>query len=405
MYKPSLLSVEAALKIVRNVFNKTPLERNTLLSSSHGCHVFLKREDLSPVRSYKIRGALNKLSGFSGSRVVTCSAGNHAQGVAFACSKMGISADVFMPSITNKQKVNKVSAFGGKNVSLFLDGANFDESYDISMDHCKKHGYSFVHPFDDEKVIEGQATVGLEILEDLPSIDYLLLPVGGGGLGAGVSSVFRELSPKTKIIGVEPVGAPSLTMALSAGGPVKLGSINTFVDGASVKRVGDLNFPLLRTGLDSVLLVDEGHVCSKILQMYNENGIIIEPAGVLSLCALDLLKGSIEGSTVVSVVSGGNSDVFRMPEILERSLIFEGKKLYFRIEFPQRAGALRDFILNIMGPTDDIIYFRYTKHINKEFGPVVIGVETRCREDSSKLIEAMKASRVSFEQLTNINDI
>lgn len=406
MYKPSLKDVQSALKLIRNVFNKTPLERNTILSSTHNCHVFLKREDLSPVRSYKIRGALNKLSSLTNtSNVVTCSAGNHAQGVAYACAKMGLHADVFMPSITSGQKINKVSGFGGSNISLFLEGLNFDESYEAALKHCNAKGYTFVHPFDDAKVIEGQATVGLEILEDLPSVDYLLVPVGGGGLGAGVSAIFRELSPKTKIIGLEPMGAPSLTKALETGTPVKLDKINTFVDGASVKRVGDLNFPLLRDGLDSVLLVDEGHVCSKILQMYNENGIIIEPAGVLSLCALDLLKGSIEGTTVVSVVSGGNSDVFRMPEILERSLIYEGKKQYFRIEFPQRAGALKDFILNTMGPTDDIIYFRYTKHINKEFGPVLLGIETRSREDSGILMEKMRGGGIVFEQLFNLNEI
>jgi threonine dehydratase len=318
---------------------------------------------------------------------------------------MGINADVFMPNITSGQKVKKVLAFGGENVSLFLEGGNFDESYDIALAHSKKTGYPFIHPFDDPKVIEGQATVGLELLEDMPSIDYLILPVGGGGLSSGVSSVFRQLSPKTKIIGVEPTGAPSLTQALVAGFPVKLDKINTFVDGASVKRIGDYNFPLLKEGIDNVLLVDEGHVCSKILQMYNDSGIIIEPAGVLSLCALDLLKDSIEGSTVVCVISGGNSDVFRMPEILERALIYEGKKVYFRIEFPQRAGALKDFILNVMGPTDDIIYFRYTKHINKEFGPVLLGVETKSRENSTILMEKMKISGIQYEQLLNLGEI
>lgn len=405
MYKPCLKDISSALLRVRNVFDKTPLERSKILSSIYKSQVFLKREDLTPVRSYKLRGALNKMTFAGSSKVVTCSAGNHAQGVAYACTKMGINADVFMPSITSGQKVSKVLAFGGNNVSLFLEGANFDESYDIALAHSKKTGYPFIHPFDDPKVIEGQATVGLELLEDMPSIDYLILPVGGGGLSSGVSSVFRQLSPKTKIIGVEPTGAPSLTQALLAGYPVKLDKINTFVDGASVKRIGDYNFPLLKEGLDSVLLVEEGHVCSKILQMYNDSGIIIEPAGVLSLCALDLLKGSIEGSTVVCVISGGNSDVFRMPEILERALIYEGKKVYFRIEFPQRAGALKDFILNVMGPTDDIIYFRYTKHINKEFGPVLLGVETKSRHNSAILMEKMKDSGIQYEQLLNLGEI
>jgi len=405
MYKASIKDVQQALRIIRNVFPKTPLERSNNLSLAHNCHVFLKREDLTPVRSYKIRGALNWLDGFNGSRLVTCSAGNHAQGVAYACAKRGLQADIYMPSITSGQKVSKVAGFGGANVKLVLEGMTFDESFEIAQSHCQKDGLPFIHPFDDKKVIEGQATVGLEILEDLPSVDYLLVPVGGGGLSAGLVSIFKELSPKTKLIGLEPMGAPSLTKALSNKGPYKLEQINSFVDGASVKRVGDLNYPLLAWGLDSVLLVDEGHVCSKILKMYNENGIIIEPAGVLSLCALDLLGDTLSGSTVVCVVSGGNSDVFRMPEILERSLIYEGKKQYFKIEFPQRAGALKEFIMNTMGPTDDIIYFRYTKHINKEFGPVILGVETKSRYDSEKLIEKMGSSGIVFERLLNVNDI
>jgi len=405
MYRPLLSDVQKALKLVRGVFDKTPLELNTILSKKHGASIYLKREDLSPVRSYKIRGALNKMSSVLGSKVVTCSAGNHAQGVAYACSRLGLTADIFMPKITSGQKVSKVSAFGGSSVSVFLQGANFDESYASALAHCSARELEFVHPFDDAKVIEGQATVGLEILDELSAVDYLILPVGGGGLSAGVSSVFRELSPRTKIIGVEPAGAPSLTNAFAKGRPFTLESINTFVDGASVKRVGDLNFPLLLFGLDSVLLVDEGHVCSKILQMYNESGIIIEPAGVLSLCAIDLLKGVIEGANVVSVVSGGNSDVFRMPEILERSLLYEGKKQYFRIEFAQKAGALKHFILNVLGPNDDIIYFRYIKHINKEFGPVLLGIETGSRAESLLLIERMTESGIIFQKLTDLNEV
>jgi len=405
MYKPHLTDIKKALRLIRGAFLPTPLELNTILSKRHNASIYLKREDLSPVRSYKIRGALNKMSSVSGSKVVTCSAGNHAQGVAYACSKLGITADIFMPNITSGQKVSKVLGFGGESVSVFLEGANFDESYKIALKHCSMKGLEFVHPFDDKRVIEGQATVGLEILNELLIVDYLILPVGGGGLASGVSSVIRELSPRTKIIGVEPAGAPSLTRALSNGGPFTLDSINTFVDGASVKRVGDLNYPLLRDGLDSVILVEEGHVCSKILQMYNESGIIIEPAGVLSLCALDLLKNEINGANVVSVVSGGNSDVFRMPEILERSLLYEGKKQYFRIEFPQKAGALKKFILNVLGPNDDIIYFRYIKHINKEFGPVLLGIETGSRQESLMLMERMASSGILFQKLTDLNDV
>jgi len=406
IFKPCIKNVETALRGIRRFFNETPLEKNTILSKHHGASVFVKHEDRSVVRSYKYRGAYNKMASLErGSRVVTCSAGNHAQGVAYSSGLLGLQADIFMPTKTTTQKIDKVLGFGGSNVQVFLEGDTFDECNAIAQHYCVKKKLGFVHPFDDIKVIEGQATVGLEILGSESEIDYLVLPVGGGGLAAGVSSVFRQLSPHTKIIGVEPMGAASLTTALANKGPLKLDKIDTFVDGAAVKMVGNLNYPLCEVGLDKVLCVHEGHVCSKILQMYNESGFIIEPAGVLSLCALDLLADEIIGKKVVCVVSGGNSDVFRMPEILERSLIYEGRKQYFRVEFAQKAGALKDFILRVLGPGDDIIYFRYTKLINRETGPVVIGIETRDKMAGIGLAKRMVEGGLVFEKLTNIADI
>lgn len=405
-FKPTLENVKKALTLIRTTFLETPLERNAILSKKHGCDVFAKHEDRSIVRSYKYRGAYNKMCSLeSGDKVVTCSAGNHAQGVAYSSAALGISADIFMPKKTTQQKIDKVLGFGGSSVKVFLEGDSFDESNDIARQHSRRLGLEFVPPFDDEKVIEGQATVGLEILEKMTDIDYLFLPVGGGGLAAGVSSVFRELSPKTKIIGVEPFGAASLTLALGKGAPAKLDKIDTFVDGAAVKMIGSLNYPLCAAGLDKVLLVQEGHVCSKILQMYNESGFIIEPAGVLSLCALDLMAAEIKDKKIVSVISGGNSDVFRMPEILERSLIYEGRKQYFKVEFAQKAGALKEFILSVLGPGDDIIYFRYTKLINRETGPVVIGIETKDKVAGLELFDKMTAAGLVFEKLTNVADI
>jgi threonine dehydratase len=377
----------------------------------------LKREDLTPVRSYKIRGAYNKMISLTKEEqtngIVTCSAGNHAQGVAFSCQKLGIYGDIFMPKITTKQKINKVEKFGGKYIKIYLEGNNFDESFDISKKYSLEKKKEFVHPFDDEKVIEGQATVGVEIIEQMreisnlknKEIDYLILPIGGGGLSAGVSSYIKEVSPYTKIIGVEPLGAASMTEAFKFNKVIKLDKINNFVDGAAVKKVGDLNFPICKKNLDDILLIDEGHVCSKILEMYNEFGYIIEPAGVLSLCALDIMKDDIRNKNVVSVISGGNSDVFRMTEIMERSLIYEGLKHYFKIEFPQKAGALKEFILNVLGKNDDIIYFKYTKLINKETGPVIIGIETKSKDDIKLLISMMEKYGIIYEKLTNINDV
>jgi threonine dehydratase len=410
-YYPNIQQILNANKLIKTIFPPTPLMLNQELSQKYNSNVYLKREDLTPVRSYKIRGAYNKMKSLTEIQqtngIVTCSAGNHAQGVAFSCQKLGITGDIFMPKITTKQKINKVEKFGGKYVKIFLEGNNFDESFEISKKYSIEKQKEFVHPFDDEKVIEGQATVAVEIMDEMlnKSIDYIFLPIGGGGLSAGVSTYIKELSPNTKIIGVEPLGAPSMTEAFRQQKVIKLSTINTFVDGASVKKVGELNYPICKQNLDDILLIDEGHVCSKILEMYNECGYIIEPAGVLSLCALDIMKKEIENKNVISIISGGNSDVFRMTEIMERSLIYEGLKHYFRIEFPQKAGALREFVMKVLGTNDDIIYFRYTKLINKETGPVIIGIETKSKDDIKLLISKMTEYSIIYEKLNNVSDI
>jgi threonine dehydratase len=386
-----------ALQLIRTLFKETPLELNSNLSKKHNTNIFLKREDLTPVRSYKIRGAFNKMSSLINKNpIVTCSAGNHAQGVAYSCDRLQIYGTIFMPTITPEQKIQKVKQFGKDSIKIELVGNNFDESFKEAKEFSIQNCQEFIHPFDDAQVIEGQTTVGEEIITQMNGkhIDTIILPVGGGGLAAGVSEYIKNVSPSTKIIGVEPLGAPSMTESLNKNRVITLDKIDTFVDGASVKKVGELNFHICRKYLDKMILIDEGHVCSKIIQMYNENGCIIEPAGVLSLCALDVLD--VYNTNVVCIVSGGNSDVFRMPEILERALIYENKKHYFRIEFPQKAGALKNFVQNILGSKDDIIYFRYTKLINKEMGPVIIGIET---EFITELLRKMKEHNITFEKL------
>ena len=394
--------------LLKSILKPTPLTFDSDLSDKYNCNIYLKREDLTPVRSYKIRGAYNKMSNISNQNgIVTCSAGNHAQGVALSCNNLKIKGNIFMPKITTKQKIDKVKKFGGKYINIFLEGNNFDECFDISKKYCLEHYKEFIHPFDDEKVIEGQATVGLEILETLKNtkLDYLFLPIGGGGLSAGVSAYIKHLSPKTKIIGVEPLGAPSMYESFKNNKVIKLDKINTFVDGASVKKVGDLNYPICKKNLDDIILIDEGHVCSKILEMYNEQGLIIEPAGVLSLCALDIMHSDIKNKNCVSVVSGGNSDVFRMTEIMERSLIYEGRKHYFKIEFPQKTGALKEFVMSVLGPNDDIIFFKYIKLINKETGPVILGIENKSKDDVKLMIKNMEKYGIIYEKITNISDI
>jgi threonine dehydratase len=401
MYYPKISRIEQAFKGLQTILQKTPLQFNHELSSKHGASIFLKREDLTPVRSYKIRGAFNKMSSITSKNIVSCSAGNHAQGVAFSCHYLGIKGTIFMPTNTPEQKIHKVRQFGGSMVEIVLEGSNFDQSFLAAKTYSDLTKKEFVHPFDDEKVIEGQGTVGLEIMKQMTlPIDYVILPVGGGGLAAGVSSYIKTVSPSTKIIGVEPLGAPSLTEAIKQNKVITLDTITTFVDGASVKKVGDLNFPICQKNLEDVLLIDEGHVCSKILQLYNENGFIIEPAGVLSLCALDVLD--LKHKNVVCVVSGGNSDVFRMPEILERSLVYEGLKHYFKIEFPQKPGALKDFVMKVLGKDDDIIYFRYTRLINKETGPVILGIQIKSKNDLLPILENMKTLGIVYERIYGI---
>jgi threonine dehydratase len=397
LYYPRITDIKNAAKVLNTIMLRTPLQLNSELSNKYGANIYLKREDLTPVRSYKIRGAYNKMSSLETKNIVTCSAGNHAQGVALSCSLLKIHGKIFMPTITPQQKIEKVKKFGGNKVEIILKGDNFDESYDYARDSSNAE---FIHPFDDQKVIEGQGTVGLEIIDQMKGCpDIVIVPIGGGGLAAGLSAYIKEVSPKTRIIGVEPAGAPSMTMALKYGKPYKLDAISTFVDGAAVKKVGSLNYPICKTNLENVLLIEEGHICSKILQMYNENGFIIEPAGILSLCALDLMN--IKNKTVVSVISGGNSDVFRMPEILDKSLIYEGLKNYMKIDFPQRPGALKEFILNVLGKNDDIIYFRYTKLINKEMGPVIIGLQLKQKDDIQNIITKMNMLNIRFEAIDN----
>lgn len=400
MYYPRLKNIAQAALRLRRISDITPLQLNAELSARHGYSIYLKREDMGLVRSYKWRGAYNAMASANYESIVTCSAGNHAQGVALSCSKMGVFGDIFMPFQTTNQKINKVKQFGGSYVNVFLEGANFDESFALAAAHAAAKRAGFIHPFDNERVIEGQATVGMEIVKQLSGvpIDYLFLPIGGGGLAAGVSALIKMVSPATKIIGVEPVGAASMAEALQAGRVVKLPRLSTFVDGAAVGQVGALNFPICQKNLHDVILIDEGHVCTKIIQMYNESGFIIEPAGVLSLCALDNYPVPA-GSNVVAIVSGGNSDVFRMPEILERSLVHMGLKHYFKVQFAQKAGSLKAFILSVLGPGDDIIYFNYERAINREMAPVIIGLQVATPAGADRIVANMVAAGLQFERL------
>jgi threonine dehydratase len=335
--------------------------------------------------------------------VVCASAGNHAQGFAYSCKKLGVKGVVFMPVITPKQKIRQTAMFGEDAIKIELAGDTFDDCAAAALEYTRANGMTFIPPFDHARVIEGQGTVGLEILEDTSDIDYLFLPVGGGGLSAGVGAYFKTYSPQTKIIGVEPEGAPAMYQALKEGRPVVLNDIDRFVDGAAVKRVGDITFPICKEVLADMLLIPEGKVCSTILSLYNEDAIVVEPAGALSIAALDLYAEQIKGKNIVCIVSGSNNDIDRMQEIKERSLQYEGLKHYFLVRFAQRPGALKEFVNHVLGPSDDITRFEYIQKTNKESGPAIIGVELKSKDDYAQLLQNMQQYQIQFTEL-NKND-
>jgi len=392
-----------ALERIRKVAYRTPLTLNLNLSRRYNCNVYLKREDLQVVRSYKLRGAYNMMSRLSPeqlSRGVVCaSAGNHAQGFAYSCKMLSAKGIIFMPVITPRQKIHQTRMFGEDAVEIRLTGDNFDECALAARSFTEEQGMTFIPPFEDLRIIEGQATVGIEILQDLTHVDAIFLPVGGGGLSAGVGLAFRTFSPHTRIIGIEPEGAPSMREALRHGGPVTLEHIDRFVDGAAVKRVGDLTYAICSQVIDQMDIVPEGKICSTILQLYNEDAIVVEPAGALAIAALEDHKDQIVGKNIVCIVSGSNNDIDRMPEIKERSLQYEGLKHYFLISFAQRPGALREFVNDILGPHDDITRFEYMQKTNKESGPALVGIELQSRHDYEALTGRMREKGVDHKEI------
>ncbi len=406
---PRLDFEKAAERLKGRVVLHTPLSYNANLSRKYQCEVFLKREDLQVVRSYKLRGAYNRMVSLPLEQlkkgVVCASAGNHAQGFAWSCRKLGVHGVIFMPVTTPNQKVNQTKMFGEGYIEIRLTGDTYDDCAITAKKFTEDNALTFIHPFDDQHIIEGQGTVGVEIFEDHQAIDYLFIPVGGGGLAAGVGTYFSTVSPATRIIGVEPEGAPSMTAALKAGRPITLETIDRFVDGASVKRVGDLSFRLCRETLDDMHLVPEGKVCSTILKLYNEDAIVVEPAGALSIAALDDYAEDIKGKTVVCIVSGSNNDIDRMQEIKERSLQYEGLKHYFLIRFAQRPGALRQFVNHVLGPDDDITRFEYMQKHNKETGPALVGIELKTRTDYENLLKNLADYQVNYTELNKDDNL
>lgn len=403
------MDVENAVVAMRELFPETPLQLNDHLSARFGAQVYLKREDLTPVRSYKIRGAFNffrKIVADSpvGTTFVCASAGNHAQGFAYVCRHFGVEGVVFMPVTTPQQKIDKTRTFGGEFITIRLIGDIFDQCYAAAREHVEAIGGHMVPPFDDPDIIEGQATVAAEIMAQLPDgvvPDLMIMPVGGGGLSSGMTSFLADKLPAEAFVFCEPAGAPSLKTSLEQGAVVTLSKVDNFVDGAAVARIGDHNYEALKHfSADQVAVVPENAICVTMTEMLNIEGVVLEPAGALSLAALaQLPQEKIAGKTIVAVVSGGNFDFERLPDVKERAMRYAGLKKYFILRLPQRPGALRDF-LNLLGPEDDIARFEYLKKSARNFGSILIGIETNSRDNFATLFQRFDQAGLGFEDIT-----
>lgn len=399
-------AARATTLALRDLFDPTPLQRNDHLSTRYGAEIWLKREDLTPVRSYKLRGAFNAMRKVRAlnpamGHFVCASAGNHAQGVAYACRHFGVKGTIFMPVTTPQQKIDKTRTFGGDAVEIVLTGDYFDQTLAASQAYCAEQGAHFLSPFDDADVIEGQASVAVEMLEQLGAApDLVILPVGGGGLASGVTSYLREVAPNVDFRFVEPLGGASMTAALLAGGPVTLPRVNSFVDGAAVARLGATTYECLKwADAGQVLLAPEDRICVTMLEMLNVEGIVLEPAGALSVDVLPVLADQIRGKTVVCVTSGGNFDFERLPEVKERAQRYSGLKKYFILRMPQRPGALREFLM-MLGPDDDIARFEYLKKSARNFGSVLIGIETKRAANFADFTSRMDAAGFAYRDIT-----
>ena len=409
-YYPTVEAIEKASGVLEEILEPTPFQKNQNLSDIYGADVYLKREDLQMVRSYKIRGAYNKIRSIAPESmqngIVCASAGNHAQGVAFSCSKLQIMGSIFMPVTTPKQKIEQVRMFGREYIEIILTGDTFDAANSAAIKYANENNKTFIPPFDDPKVMEGQGTIGREILNQCKEkLDYIFVPIGGGGLASGLGSYIRQMSPETKIIGVEPGGAPCMKEAIKAGKVIKLEQIDKFVDGAAVQEAGALTYEVCKEVLDDIIVVPEGAVCTTIIQMYNKSAIVVEPAGALSAAALRFYADKIKGKKVACIVSGSNNDITRMEEIREKSLLYEGLKHYFIVNFPQKSGVIVSFIRDILGPTDDLVHIQYTKKTNKNSGPALVGIELASKDDFEPLLQRMDAQGLNYEYINENNQL
>lgn len=409
-YFPAVEDIIKASNTLAEILEPTPFRMNEHLSQTYNANVYLKREDLQMVRSYKIRGAYNKIRSIAPENlvngIVCASAGNHAQGVAFSCNKLKIKGSIYMPTTTPRQKINQVRMFGKEYIEIVLTGDTFDAANKAAIEYARDSNKTFIPPFDDKQIIEGQGTIGYEILQQSKEpLDFVFVPIGGGGLASGVGSYIKRMSPSTKVIGVEPAGAACMKTAIEKGEVIELEHIDKFVDGAAVKKAGMLTYEICKEVLDDIILVPEGAVCTSIIDMYNKNAIVVEPAGALSVAALRFYADQIKGKRVACIVSGSNNDIIRMEEIREKSLLYEGLKHYFIVNFPQKSGVILSFIRDIVGPDADLVHFQYIKKTNKDFGPALVGIEVTDRCVIEDITKRMTEHNLSFEYINENNKL
>jgi threonine dehydratase len=404
----SLQEIQTASQNLKNVAKVSPLEYSERLSKIYNANIYLKREDLQTVRSFKIRGAYNYIFSLSDEEkskgVVCASSGNHAQGFAYSCAKLQIKGIVFMPTVTPDQKVQKVKYFGGKYIQVILTGKTFDETSKTCQDYSVEHNMVYIHPYNHLKTIAGQGTIGLEISDQakeqgVESVDFVVCAIGGGGLSGGVGSWFKQTSPSTKIIGVESEGTRSMHQSFAQNKPVKINSSETFCDGIAVMQTNPSNFELCKEVVDEIFVVAEGKVATDMLEIYQKDGIITEPSGALPVSCLDSIKEQIVGKNVVLVICGGNNDIARYPDIIERSLVWQGKKKYFIINFAQKSGQLRELLNNVLSVNDDITRFEYIKKTNREKGPALVGIELGDSQNYPTLLENLTKYGIDYQEI------
>ena len=359
----TLEKFEEASELVKKVTNSTKLVYSDYLSEQSGGKVYLKPENMQHTGAYKIRGAYYKISTLSdeerGRGLITASAGNHAQGVAFAAKKFGCKAVIVMPTVTPLIKVNRTKSYGAE---VILHGDVYDDAYAYACELAEKEGYTFVHPFNDIDVATGQGTIAMEIVQELPTVDYILVPIGGGGLVSGVATLAKMLNPKIKVIGVEPAEAASMKAALAAGEVVQLESANTIADGTAVKAVGDKILPFVKENVDDVLLVEDDELIGAFLDMVENHKMIVENSGLLSVAALKQLD--CKGKKVVCVLSGGNMDVITMSSIVQHGLIQRDRIFSVSVLLPDKPGELVQVAQTIAEAQGNVIKLEHNQFVS-----------------------------------------